>query len=431
MKRGLLMCVALALAVAAPAGAGVIGRMTPAEPITVERIATLPAADRAAWTTYLDRSARLMAADKAALAAERRGLSAVPPSPANGPSGGGGMALDRAADFYASAEARRIADTIVSFQTPAGGWGKNMDRAGPARLRGQSWVVIEKLPANAVDDIKADPSWRYVGTIDNNATIDEIRYLARVQASAPGAPGEAYRAAALKGLRYVLAAQFPNGGWPQVYPLQGGYHDAITFNDGALAQAAALMLDASARSGDFGFVPADLATEARGSANRARDIILRTQVVIDGKRTVWGQQHDALTLAPVGARNFEPNALSADESAQLLRFLMLQPDRSPAVQAAVAAGVAWLQAHALADVEWQRKPTGPEGRRLLPKPGAGPLWARFYDAKTGKPVFGDRDRTVHDDVNDISVERRNGYSWFGTSPASTIAAYPKWRAKAS
>ena len=42
-----------------------------------------------------------------------------------------------------------------------------------------------------------------------------------------------YSAAFLRGLNYLLDAQYPNGCYPQVYPLQGGYHDAATFNDDA------------------------------------------------------------------------------------------------------------------------------------------------------------------------------------------------------
>ncbi|WP_423605732.1 pectate lyase [Sphingomonas sp. MS122] len=426
MKR---LLAAATLTFALPAGADVIGHMAPPEALTEARLATLPAGQREAWRAYLARSAALMAADKAALVAERRSLPAIPPSPAAGPSGGGGMPMDQPAAWYAGPEARRIADTVVSFQTPAGGWGKNQDRAGPPRRRGQSWVILEKLPAYAADDIKLlDAVWRYVGTIDNNATVAELRFLARVQAQLPGTEGAPYRAALDKGVRYLLAAQYPNGGWPQIYPIQGGYHDAITFNDGAISRTATLMLDVAARKGDFAFASPELAAQAAAAAARAREVILRTQVVIDGKRTIWGQQHDALTLAPVGARNFEPIALSSDESADLLLFLMKQPERSPEVRAAVAAGIAWLEAHALRDIAWPAKATGPEGRLLTAKPGAGPLWARFYGLDTGKPVFGDRDRAIHTDVNDLSVERRNGYSWFNTAPAKAIAAYRKWAA---
>lgn len=418
--------VAAALALALPAAGKEIGRMTPAEPLTETRVAALPPAEREAWRAYLARSTALMAADKAALMAERRGMAKIPPGPPDGPSGGGGMPMDRPAAWYGSAEARRIADTVVSFQTPAGGWGKNQNRDAPPRLRGQSYVIIENLPPEAAGDIVSlDKGWRYVGTLDNNATVAEIRFLARVQAQLPGKGGEAYRAALLKGLRYLLGAQYPNGGWPQIYPLQGGYHDAITYNDGAVTRAALLMLDVAARKGDFAFVAPDLAGQAATAAAKARAVILRSQVTIGGRRTVWGQQHDALTLAPIGARNFEPASLASDESAELLLFLMKQPDRSPEVIAAVRDGIAWLEAHALHDMGWTPKP----GRRLVAMPGVGPLWARFYGLDSQQPIYGDRDRRILDDVNDLIPERRDGYSWVGTGPAKAIAAYRKWAAR--
>ena len=34
-----------------------------------------------------------------------------------------------------------------------------------------------------------------------------------------------------------------------------------------------------------------------------------------------------------------------------------------------------------------------------------------YRPSAIKPVFGDRDKSLHDDVNDLSLERRNGYAW--------------------
>jgi PelA/Pel-15E family pectate lyase len=68
------------------------------------------------------------------------------------------------------------------------------------------------------------------------------------------------------------------------------------------------------------------------------------------------------------------------------------------------------------DLEWNRKGTAPNGPQLVSRPGAGPIWARYYDIATGKPIFGDRDRSIHDDPNEISLERRAGYSWFNTAP---------------
>lgn len=403
----------------------VVGRMTSAEGITPERIARLPIARRAAWTAYLKRSMELKAADMRALKLERANILAIPSGPKHGSVRS--IPLDRPREWYASREARAIADNIVSYQTPAGGWGKNQDRTASPRVPGESFVPIEDLPDFAQTDIKGDQSWRYVGTIDNGATLTELRFLAQVQAQTLGREGERYRAAFLKGVSYLLTAQFPNGGWPQVFPLQGGYHDAITFNDNAVGLTIELLSDVAARQGDFAFVPKTLAVKGKAASATALGLILKTQIVIGGKRTLWGQQHDVFTLAPAGARDFEPAALASDESASILLFLMSQKDPSPELQVAVQDGVEWLRAHSMSGYEWKRTET--LGRQLVAKPGAGPLWPRFYDVVTLKPIFGDRDKNIRDNVNELSLERRNGYSWFNTAPAKAIEAFEKWSFK--
>ncbi|UAL09343.1 pectate lyase [Caulobacter segnis] len=411
---------------AAPAFAGVIGTNVPAQPITAERIAKLPAAQQPAWKAYLDRSTAQEKADRAALAAELRPGEAAPPPPPTG-HGDGGMPLDRDAAWYASPEARHVADVIVSFQTPAGGWSKNQDRTGPLRLPGQPWASDNnsKHLSEADFDAARDPRWGYVGTLDNNATITELRFLAKVAARAPGKDGEVYRQSFLKGVRYLLAAQFPNGGWPQVWPLEGGYHDAVTFNDNAVSEAAALLTEVSEAKPEFAFVPADLRAKAGAAARKGREVIVASQIRVDGKPTIWGQQADPFTLAPVAGRNFEPPALSTGESADLLLYLMSLPDPTPAEVAAVHAGVAWMQGSAILGKAWIGGKGDPEGRRLVDQAGAGPLWSRYYST-AGKPVFGERDKTLRDDANELSLERRNGYAWFGTQPAKAIKVYETW-----
>ncbi|MCG2583749.1 pectate lyase [Massilia sp. TS11] len=416
------LLIAALLAASLDAGAAVIGYMTPPEPLTAARIAQLPAAEQQAWQVYLARSQARMAADKAALAAERGAAEAVPPPPAGRP-GEASMPLRRPANWYASAAARHIADNIVSFQTPSGGWGKNVDRSGPLRLPGQPYVSADSLPAGVAGP--KPEAWSFVGTIDNDATLTELRFLARVQAQAPGADGNAYRASFEKGMRYLFEAQYPNGGFPQVYPLQGGYHDAITFNDNAIGGVLELLLLVAQRSGDYAFVPPALAEQARSAAERTLAMVVATQIRVGGVATGWCQQHDALSLAPVGARNFEPPAIASLESAELLSTLMQLHAPSPAVVAAVHAGVAWLRQAALRDIAWGAV-SAEEGRQMRAAPGAGPLWARLYAIGDLRPVFGDRDRSIHDQVNEISRERRNGYGWYGTGPARTLEAYALW-----
>lgn len=424
---GLISAASLALSFAAApqfAAAAVIGTNTPAPEVTPSRLSELPASHRAAWAEYIARSQKQMAFDKAMLAAELQPGETPPPPPV---AGSGKMALNKDAAWYATPEARAMADTIVSFQTPSGGWSKNQDRTKPPRLRGQRFGNnAETMELNTGSfDAPHDRFWTFVGTLDNGATWTEMRFLGRVQAQIPGKDGDGYRDSILKGIAYLLMAQYPNGGWPQNYPLEGGFHDGITFNDDAVAQAALLLTDIAEGKPDFAFVPADLRRKAGEAAARALRPILDAQIVVNGQKTVWPQQVDALTLTPISARNYEMRSLASSESTDILLFLMRQPKPTPEVRAAIHAGVNWLKAHAIYDKAFTEV-SKDEGRKLIDKPGAGPIWSRNYDIQTGKPIFGDWDKSIQDDVNNISKGRRNGYSWYGNGPKKALDAYADW-----
>ena len=285
-------------------------------------------------------------------------------------------------------------------------------------------VAAATASANSPDnDSPSNPGWHYVGTFDNSATISQIRFLVRVGTALEASRGETYRAAALHGLDYVFAAQFPNGGFPQCFPLEGGYHDSVTFNDNALIHILELFRDIG-RGGDFAFVPAEVRTRAESSLRRGINCILDCQILIDGRRTVWCQQHDALTLAPTSARNYEMPSQSSSESDDVMLFLMSLPDPPPEVVAVVHSSAIWFQKTAIRDAVFRAVPGN--GRLLVPEAGAGPTWARFYEVGADRPLFGDRDKSIHDKVEEISLERRNGYAWFGTGPTRALQAYAEW-----
>ena len=390
-----------------PLIAAVIGTNPPCPPLSAERIAALPAADQPAWRDYLARSAAAFAADKKFYADELTALGLTQPLV---PTRGREVPLKQPADWYSSAEALRVADNLVSFQTPAGGWNKNTDFTTRARRPGE----------------RSGYEARYIGTIDNDATITPLRFLAGVIAANGDKPAVApHRAAFFLGLNYLFAAQFPSGGWPQVYPLEGEYHDAITFNDGATVNVLILLRDVAAGAG-FVFVPPEIRARAAAAASRGLSCILAAHIVTaEGRRTVWGQQHDPLTLAPVSARAYEMPSQSAGESAGIMRYLMTLPDPSPAVIAAVHAAAVWFERTALNNVVFALAPDG-SGHQLIPTPGAPALWARYTEIGRDRPLFGDRDRSIHDQVGEISKERRAGYAWFGTAPKTALAAYLKW-----
>jgi PelA/Pel-15E family pectate lyase len=396
------------------ASASVVGTLVKYEGITPAAIAALPAADQKAWSDYLARSAQAHRHDVETLSAERQGLNAVP-APVSDSFHDKSVPLDKPAAWYGSDEAKHEADVIVSFQTPSGGWGKNQDFTRAARAKGQFWIPAE----NGKED------WHYVGTIDNDATWLQLQFLARVIAAAPeqSAP---WKASVLNGVDYLLAAELPGGGWPQIWPLEGGYHDALTYNDNAFVNTARMLAQVAADAGGlYGFVPMQTRLKAAAAVKRAEAVLLKTQVTVDGKRTIWAQQVDPLTLQPASARAFEPAALSATESASLLLFLMSDPDPSPQTVMAVHDGIAFLNAVAIKDKAWVKA----AGSRVMQDVPGARVWARYYDLKTLKPVFGDRDMSIHDDVNDLSPERRDSYSWYNTGPEKALKKYPAWASK--
>ncbi|MGD0652292.1 MAG: pectate lyase [Verrucomicrobiia bacterium] len=417
---------ALALCVAPLLPAAIIGTNPPAQSLTAERIAALPAAQQPAWKKYLERSGRQLRADRNFLQKEMRGHgmkeSVVPPSGSAARS----VPLNRPAAWCGGAEGRHIADIVVSFQTPAGGWSKNLDMTRHPRAPGESFAANNSSRyLGQVDfDTPHDTNWNYVGTFDNDATTTQLRYLAKVIATIGTFRGAAYRAAFLRGLDYIFAAQYPNGGWPQVWPLQGGYHDAITYNDNAMINVLSLLRDVSEGTNEFAFVSAYTRALAAASLKRGIDCILTSQIIVNGRRTVWCQQHDPLTLQPVSARNYEMPSQAAGESARIMMFLMQLPKPGPQIVTALQAAAAWFEKTKISDVAFRRD--GDDGRRLVPAPGNGPLWSRYYEIGTDRPIFGDRDKSIHDNVNEISLERRNGYSWYGDSGTRALQQYALW-----
>jgi PelA/Pel-15E family pectate lyase len=429
LPAGLLLFALLGSA--APASAAIIGTNPPAQPLSLQRIAALPKADQPAWKEYLQRSDRQLLADQAFLHKEMRqhGLKeiAVPPEGRFNRL----LPLNRQAEWYGEADARHIADVVVSFQTPAGGWSKNLNMTGNPRAPGMHFAVNNnsRFPGDADFDAPITNGWSYVGTFDNDATIMQLRFLARVISAAGSQPIEPYQAAFVRGLDYVFAAQYPNGGWPQVWPLQGGYHDGVTYNDNAYVNILTLLRDVADGTNEMAFVARRERKHATESLQRGLDFLLATQIIVDGRRTAWGQQYDPLTQKPTSARNYEMPSIAAGESAGITLFLMQLPHPDAKVVTAVHAAAAWFEKTGIRDVAYRM--SGNDGRLLISAPGNGPIWSRYYEIGTDRPIFGERDKSIHDTVAEISKERRNGYSWYVDSGRRVLDHYSNWNRRQS
>jgi PelA/Pel-15E family pectate lyase len=422
---------AVAASVCVPVQAKVIGQNPPANPLTPEYVkTTLPKAQQTAWLAYINRSNKTLAMVQAAWAAEFKASGLDKPVIPKQGFAGRSMPFDKDAAWYGSADALKVADAILSFQVPDGGWSKNMSMLQGVRTPGEFYAApnLAPVPQNATDfdleknsDRANTPEWTWVSTIDNDATNTQLHFLRLVIAALPAAQSAKYRKGYLRGIEYLLDAQMPNGGWPQCWPLAGEYHDALTFNDDAMTESMESLQ--AIVDGETPFVPAAIRLRAKAAVAKGLAIILKTQIVVDGKKTVWCQQHDELTLAPVSARNYEMPSEASGESATLLKYLMSLPHPTPAVKSAIESGVAWFQKTAIHDMVWAGDRT--TGRHLEKSPGS-VIWARYYQIGTDLPIFGDRDKSIHDDVMEISRERRNGYAWFNDGGVEVLAKYADW-----
>jgi PelA/Pel-15E family pectate lyase len=323
--------------------------------------------------------------------------------------GGAYRYLGKPDAWFATDEAKRIAENILSYQADAGGWPKNID------------TTAEPLRS---DRTQLKP------TFDNGATTDELRFLARAYKATQD---QRCRIAVEKGIDYILKAQYPNGGWPQYYPPPRSYNRYITFNDDAMVRLLEF-LRGTYTSDLYGFTGAERRAAARRAFERGIDCILKCQIKVDGKLTAWCAQHDEKNYQPRPGRTFELVSLSGAESVGVVRLLMSLEKPSPEVVKAVEGAVTWFESAKLTGIRvaLEKDTKAPKGTNkvVVKETSAPPMWARFYAIGTNKPIFADRDGVVKHSLADIGYERRNGYAWLGYWPKKLLEQeYPAWKKK--
>ena len=429
MRSNLYLCFAVLFVVTGLSRAAIIGTNVPSQALTWRRISGIASPYRSAWEHYFQRSTEQLGADQDTFFKEMKAHGIKEATNAPPSRSFNGIPLNRSADWYSSTQACQIADVIVSFQTPAGGWSKRLDMTQRPRVPGEMYTSdnSSRFLIQGDNDAPHDPHWSYVGTFDNDATTTQMRFLAKVIGALPADQSSRYRAAFMHGLDYIFASQFPNGGWPQVWPLQGGYHDAITFNDGAMVHVLELLQNAADGKDEYAFVPSKTRQRAASSVKQGTHCILATQIVVDGRPTVWCQQHDAITLKATSARNYEMPSLCSAESSGIMLFLMKLPHPDRDVVRAVDAAAAWFEKNAIREGDFTNG--GAIGRHVLKASSDSPLWPRYSEIGTDRPIFGDRDKTIHNSVEEISAERRTGYGWFSNNPQEAMKYYVKWKEK--
>lgn len=330
--------------------------------------------------------------------------------------------VDQPDAWFTSDEGRKTLDVILSNQKANGGWGKAYKLDEP-----RAGARSDEKGGIPGDDSKV---WDRTSTIDNGATHSEIRILSRAFRVTND---ERYSDAVVKGMKFVYGAQYENGGWPQRFPLEKNYGRHITYNDDAMISVMRVLRDICDGKPDFAWLDDGQRKHAADSLAKGIDCVLATQIKVNGKPTVWCQQHDEITLAPAGARSYELPSFCATESAAIAKFLMEIPSPDDRVKAAIVGAADWFETHKILGKRIE-KLTGPEyelGKQvnLVDDPSAKPLWARFYDLDTGKPYFCDRDGVKLDAFEKLGHERRVNYAWFNNRGNDLLERFADWRKK--
>jgi PelA/Pel-15E family pectate lyase len=327
-----------------------------------------------------------------------------------------GMAFLRAYQATGDAQyldaAKAAADALAVGQLESGGWDYVID-FDPTLSR--NWYRrSDKGKVAPADAAKR----KNISTFDDNTSQSAIQLLLAVADASKGSrePRDVrIREARDYALTKLLAAQRPNGGWPQrwtgtpidpkEFPVQRArfptnyprvhpnlnYNAYYTLNDNTHRDCVVTLLDAAKRLGK---------PEFRAAALKGGDFLILAQ--LPEPQPAWAQQYNP-RLEPDWARAFEPPSVCSNESGGAMRLLVdlyLETGDEKYLEPLPRA-IAWF-------------------KRSEISPG---VWARMYEIGTNTPVYGDRDGKIKYRVEDLSPERQTGYSWKSDYGIPSVITY--------
>ncbi|OMQ10608.1 pectate lyase [[Flexibacter] sp. ATCC 35103] len=321
------------------------------------------------------------------------------------------------AAWFGTEEAKKIAENVLLYQRDIGGWPKNIQMQNPLTETEKQKLMALKSDLHEI-------------TTDNGATCQEMLFMSKIYAQIKD---ERYKQSFLKGLNYLLEAQYDNGGWPQFYPLKKGYYTHITYNDDSMVNIMNIMKQVSEETDFYSIKPSEeIVAKTKQAFDKGIDCILKTQYKQNGILTAWCAQHDEVTLAPANARAFELASLSGYESAKIVLLLMSIEKPSREIVTAVKSAQVWFEKTKITNLE-EKRILNDAGKiiekKMIVTQNATPIWARFMDLNTNEPFFCDRDGIRKKSMDEIGSERRNGYSWYTDAPKEVLKKYTAWATK--
>lgn len=264
--------------------------------------------------------------------------------------------------FYLQA-ARETAMALVKGQMHSGGWYNHIEFAPADRIRYAYRI-----------DGKPSERARNQTTLDDDKTQSAIRFLIQYDKAADF-QDQVVHEAVLFALDSVINAQFPNGGWPQVYDRPAEPHPVAparysesdeyqrvkeywkfyTLNDNVIRDVIDTLLLAARVYRDERYL--------RSAMQGGKFLVLAQ---MPEPQPAWAQQYD-FEMRPTWARKFEPPAITGNESQNVMIVLMdlYEETGDRAFLEPIPKALAYLKRSLL-----------PDGRL-----------ARFYELKTNKPLY--------------------------------------------
>ena len=240
-------------------------------------------------------------------------------------------------DEYYYQAAEQVAGALIWGQHPSGGWNYLVDFGGEGSIR--DWY--DTIGKNAWRMEEFQHYWGNA-TFDDAGTAEASKFLLRLYVEKRDPK---YKPALDKTVAFVLDSQYPIGAWPQRYPLMAefthhgkpDYTSYPTFNDDVAGENIDFLLKAYQALGDRRLLDA---------ITRGMNAFLVTQQA--PPQPGWALQYTP-DLKPVGARTYEPDALTTHTSARnvelLIEFYQLTGDTKFLARAPEA--IDWLEKLAL------------------------------------------------------------------------------------
>jgi len=253
--------------------------------------------------------------------------------------------------------AKTVANALVWGQRPEGGWNYFID------------FEVDGLTDYYDEYFSKRWGWEEHTKFSDNSTFDDevtqsaTLFLLRLYDTTQD---PAYRTPLFDALDLILESQYPNGAWPQRYPLRNDYTSAYTFNDGAIFNNIMVLLEAYDRLGRPAYLEA---------ARRGMDFFIISQ--LPSPQAGWAQQYGR-DMKPTRGRKFELATVSAGQTADNISdlFTIYKASGDARYLDPIPAALEWLDASAV----------GPDG-----------LYTYFYETETNRPIYA-RKPTIEDHV---------------------------------